>query len=162
MRKGISPLVAMVVLIIIVFGIAGVVGPWLLNLVRISTQQSGYNTATQLICKNFAYDFDTEYGIDGVDHDFSSTPDKLKSRIENKGTVSAYNFSFEITIEVLDDIVIKNYDVAQASQKTEEDPLKPGESTILVANITEDITGILKEVKIINDVCSDIYIEQDM
>lgn len=158
--KAISPLVAMVVLIIIVFGIAGVIGPWLLNLVRTTTGQSGENTAAQLMCRNFAYDFDTNYGSDGIEYDFSGTDDMLKAKIDNKGSVNVYNFSFEITIETAGNLIIKNYNVAEASQKTEDNPLKPGQSVILTANISEDISGALKEVKILNDVCPDKYIEQ--
>lgn len=150
MKKGISPLVATVVLIIMVFGIAGVVGPWLLDLARTTTQQSGSDVQNKMLCKNFAYDFETDYGTQGI----LLNQSVILVKIENKGTINAYNFSIEIT----DNQTIKTLSIE--SPILQANPLKPGESAILRANITG--IGTIKSVKVLNDVCPDKYIEQEL
>jgi|GEM_PF-832521 flagellin-like protein len=153
--KGISPLISMVMLIIIVFALAGLVGPWMLDIVRSSSEKTGGDVTTGLLCSKFSLAFDSSYGTNGIEYDLSGVNDVLKAKVINTGTANAYNFSFEFSFND----AIEEYLPAENSKKTEANPLKPGQTAIISANITKDITtGALKEVKILNGVCPGFYI----
>jgi FlaG/FlaF family flagellin (archaellin) len=161
--KGVSPLISAIILITITFGILGaIIGPWMFTLTYNTTQQTTESTEQKIMCTNAGYDFDPNYGINGIYWNFLGTSDELKTRITNTGTINLYNFSFEFNINITTGLETKHFSPTPSTQKTSTNPLKPGQSTILDANITEDITGTLKEVKILNDVCPSIYIDQEV
>lgn len=148
--SGVSQIVSFVLLIVISIGIALIVGPWAINLVIDISGRTGNTTTTQIICQQAAYDFDTDYGTDGVLWNFTDNNNTLIAKIDNTGTQNLYGFSFEITIN---STIIKNFNATTNTQKTESDPLKPGQYLFLSANVTENITGDLNEVKVINTPC---------
>ncbi|MBU0530449.1 MAG: hypothetical protein KKC05_02145 [Nanoarchaeota archaeon] len=159
MRKGVSPIMASVMLILIATTIAAIVGPWMIDLARTTSNQTSSDTDMQLRCKNTAYDFDTSYEDNGVN--WSASSNELKVKITNTGTMNLYNFTFEVTVN---SSIIRHYNSTTATQKTMEVPLKPGQSVILQADNTTNIVGsTLNSVKILNDiVCTRVYVEQDL
>ena len=157
--KGISPIIGSVIVIALAFSLAVFLGPWMWNLATHVANQTQQSTEEQLVCQQTSYDFDTGYGNYGIKWNFSKSPAELSVKIINTGSINLYNFSFEIYIDNSTS-PIRHYDVTEDTQKSLLDPLKPGESTILKANITESISGILKEVKILNQVCPSFYLSQ--
>jgi FlaG/FlaF family flagellin (archaellin) len=162
MAKATSPLISAVVLIAIIFAIAALISPWMFDLATDVSNQTGSYTEQQIKCQSTAYDFDTSFGEYGINWNFSSTPDLIETKISNTGSMSLWGFSFEIESNEASGIVIKHYGVNSTYKKTESDPLKPGQSMILKANITENLNGSLREVKILNSICPSISIKQDI
>jgi flagellin-like protein len=147
-RRGISELLSTILVISIVVVIAGIVAPWALNLTNRQVNSTQASTDTQITCQSTIYDFDSAYGSHGVQWDFSGTGDYLRTKVTNTGTISLYGFSFQVYIDGV------GYKFFQASDGlTPEDPLKPGQSVVLEAQITENLAGSLSEVRVLNGVC---------
>lgn len=145
--RGLSPLIGAVILITITFTLAAIISPWVGRLAQQSTNQTGQDVNREIYCQQMSYDFVSDYGSYGVDWDFSGTTDYLRVKIKNYGTVNVYDFSFELE---LSDYSLVRFDAEPDSQKTSTNPLKPGESAIIEANITQDITQNLNKVTIRN------------
>jgi FlaG/FlaF family flagellin (archaellin) len=164
-RLGVSPLVSAVILIAVIFAIAASIAPWMFGITTELANQSSTTAQTHMLCQNTAYDYDTGYGTFGVSWNFSGsqpTSDILQAKVVNTGTVNLYNFSFEIEIDSSGTLEILEFPVNGTSQRTSANPLKPGSSTILRANLTQNLEGTLKSVKVMNLVCPDVYISQEL
>lgn len=150
--RGISPLISAVLLIAIIFSLATIISPWLLGLSNDVTNQTTTSVNNQIECQSAAYDFDNDFASGGVDHNFSGSGDEeyLKAKIINTGTISLWDFSFEIEIN---ETLIKHFDINDTTQKTAALPLKPGQSVILRANLTENLNNSLTQVRVLNGVC---------
>jgi len=157
MKKEVSPLISTVIVVLLAFSIAAVISPWAFRLVTKVTNQTESDTNMQLRCQNTAYDFDTNYGTMGLTWNFSGSDDTLTAKIVNTGNINLYNFTFELVVNTTSGLEIKRFSPNATNQITPADPLEPGESSILTANISEDITGTLEEVKVMNPVCPGFY-----
>ncbi len=150
-------MISAVILILIVIAMAAVVGPWALDLASEAATGAGGTAEQHLICQQTAYDFDSDYGINGVDWNFTGTNGTITAKIINTGSQNLYNFSFELTMQTPEGeklIVYPEVNVTSDTQKTKANPLKPGSSHILhgeIEGINE--TWSLIKVKIINAVC---------
>ncbi len=147
--RGISPLIGAILLITITFTLAATLSPWITRLVQHSTNKANEDVNKDIYCREMSYDFVQDYGTNGVEWDFSGTSDYLRVKIKNYGTVDVYDFSFEFE---LSDYSIIRFDVTQSSQRSKLNPLRPGETAIIEANITEDLTHNLEKVTIMNGV----------
>jgi FlaG/FlaF family flagellin (archaellin) len=160
MMKGVSPLMSAVLLILIIMGVASVVGPWMLDLATKASEMERDRLESELICKQTGYDFDSDYGTSGVDWNFTGIGGSVTAKIVNTKTQNLYNFTFELTFQTSAGERIVTYpdvNITQESQKTKANPLKPGRSCILDANVTNiNSTWTLKKVRIINDVCPSV------
>jgi len=153
--KAVSPLISTILVISIIFVIAGIVGPWAMNFAGRQANNTAGNTDNKITCQSTTYDFDSSYGNSGVDWDFSGT-DWLKAKVMNTGTVNLYGFSFQLYIQGT------GYRFFQAKNSLDPDSsLKPGESAILEADITENLAGTLTELKVLNGVCSTFILTQE-
>ncbi|MBI4175709.1 MAG: hypothetical protein HY518_00755 [Candidatus Aenigmarchaeota archaeon] len=150
--KGVSPLIATVILIAIIFSAAALIGPYMLNLSTRSANQTLSDAEREIRCRNAAYDFSTDFGIgnSGVEWNFADPTDYLRASIRNAGAVELHDFALEILLDTATGPDIMQLDVTAATQRTGENVLKPGQSAILEADITSDITGTLKKVSITN------------
>lgn len=157
MRKGVSPIVSTVIVVLLVFAIAALVSPWVLDMVTQVSNETSQRTDMQLRCQNTAYDFDTNYGTMGLNWNFTGSQDTLNAKIVNTGSINLYNFTFELVIDTGTGMDVMRFSPNSTNQITRADPLEPGESEILVANVTTDINGTLTEVKIMNTICPKIY-----
>lgn len=159
--KGVSPIIAAIVLIGIIITIGGMLAPWTYKLVTKSREKMENQTQSQILCKNMAYDFDYDYGRYGIIWNFDiQDGDWLAAKIINTGTVNVYDFFFEFEIEYSDGIKIKHFQLEEKTQKTKTSPLKPGESCVIKANITEDLPSgeyVLRKVRVMNRVCPNVY-----
>ncbi len=150
MKKGISPIIASVILILITVSVASMISPWIYDLITNTTANIGDDVDTDIQCQNAGFDFVTSYGTYGVDWNFTDQGSNLNVSIRNTGSITLYDFSFEIVHNATN---ITHWEVTTATQKTSANALRPGESAILVASIRDDINGTLNEVTIMNAVC---------
>lgn len=162
--KGVSALISTVIMIALVFGLGAILSPWINTLTRDVTNQTSTTTLQQVFCRSAAYDFDTSFATSGISNNITNTTtDSLAAKVVNTGTVNLHAFSFEIEITPTGkDREIKQIPVNASSQKTESLPLKPGQSVILRANFSEDLNGTVHNVKILNGVCPEKFIDQDI
>jgi flagellin-like protein len=156
--KGISPIISTIILIVIVFAIAAIIVPWGLELARNTTTTTSNVTQTQLLCQGAALTWDTSYGRSGLIWNFSGSSDSLSAKIVNSGTVSLFGFSFELQVNKT---IYRFYPTAD-SQIWSYNPLRPGQSAILIANISQNLENALENVKILNSQCPEISIAQEV
>ena len=154
--KGISELLSVIIIIGIIVVIAGLVGPWAINFSKRQVNNTGENVDSQITCQATSYDFDSSYGNSGVEWDFSGANDWLKAKVMNTGSVSLHSFSFQLYIQGSG---YKFFPVKNSI--TPDNPLKPGQSAVLEANITEDLANQLTEVKVLNGVCRTFILTQE-
>ncbi len=156
MKKGVSPIISTVLLILIAISIAAFVAPWSMNLATTTSNASATNAMNQIDCQNTFYDFSTDYGnYDGVNITvISGKISEFKAKIENTGTRNVYGFSFQLS----NNTDIFNCVVTSATQKSASDPLRPGEECIIDALLAGECASIggdtITKVKVINSVCS--------
>jgi len=160
MRKGISPLMATVMLVLIAVTLATIIGPWMYELVRDRMNQTDDDSQMEIRCETTAYDFNPSYANSGIN--WSATDPSLRVMITNTGQQKLYNFSFELTLN--SSTAISYFNVTAATQRTKEYPLNPGESALLEADSLSSIAGSsLTTVKVLNRlVCPKVYVQQDV
>ena len=158
--KAVSPIISAVLVVAIIFGIAAMTTPWMFGVTEEMTNKTQESQQLQLICQNTAYDFDSNYGTYGANWNLTTTDDTLDVKIINTGSVNVYNFSIEIVLNTTTELEIEHISINESYQKTGANPLRPGQSAILKANITKDLTGTMQEVKVLNTVCPSFYVSQ--
>jgi hypothetical protein len=151
--KGVSELLSVVIIIGVIVVIAGLVGPWAMDLGRNSANRTQGSVDNQITCQSTAYDFDSSYGSNGVD--WSLPSGWMKAKVLNTGTISLHSFSFQVYIQGT------GYRFFQARGQGQDSLLRPGESVLLDAIINESLSGEVTEVKILNGVCRSISIVQE-
>ncbi|UCD03097.1 MAG: hypothetical protein JSV63_00465 [Candidatus Aenigmatarchaeota archaeon] len=168
--KALSPIVSVVILIVLSLTIASLVAPWIYDLVLTTANETGISTEQQVRCRQAGLDFDSSYGNYGIKYNFSlnvsaNESDWIRVRVVNTGNVNLYDISFEVLIENATHENIIHYDATDSSQFTSSYPLRPGSSSLLTANISEDWNesiALLKEVKVINSVCPGVSAEAEL
>lgn len=153
--KGVSVLLSTIIVIGLIVTIAGLIGPWAMNFSKRQVNNTQGNVDNQISCQNTAYDFDASYGSNGVDWDFSGASDWLKAKVVNTGSINLHSFSFQIYINGT------GYKFLQAKDQGPDRVLKPGQSVILEAQISENLQGQLSEVKILNGMCRTFILTQE-
>ena len=155
--KGISPLISTVLLIGIVILMATVIGPWALKIATEASQGAGGDVEQELLCRQTAYAFDSDYGSSGVAWNFSGTNGTVSAKIVNTGSQNIYNFSIELLMQTpvgAKLVIYPEVNITNETQKTKANPLKPGYAWIVEADVVNiNDTWSLTEVKLINEVC---------
>jgi len=155
--KAIDAILSTILVISIIVVIAGIIGPWALNLARNQANSTGQNANSQITCQSTSYDFDSSFGSNGVEWDFSGGSDWLRAKIINTGTINLYGFSFQVYIQGT------GYKSFPAKEQSDADnSLKPSESIVIEANITENLAGQLTEVQVLNSVCKGFSLKQEL
>ncbi len=156
--KGISPIIATAIMIIAVFGIDVIIVPWALALTRTTTTATANTTQTELLCQGAGLTWDTTYCSSGLIWNRTGSSDSLSAKVINSGMVSLWGFSFELQINR----TIYRFEPSYESQIGQANPLRPGQSAILIANITEDLPDVLESVRIGNRQCPAITLNQEV
>lgn len=155
--KGISPIISSVLLIGIVILMAITVGPWALKLATDASEGAGTDVQNELVCRQTSYAFDSGYGNSGVAWNFTGDNGTVSAKIINTGTQNLYNFSVEMLMQTPTGyklIIYPDVNVTNETQRTKNNPLKPGYDWIIEAEVDNiNYTWSLLEVKVINDVC---------
>ncbi len=160
MMRGISNIISAVIVILISLSMAAIVGPWAMDLATESSEKSGERINQDIICQQTGYTFDSDYGTSGVDWNITGTTGTMTAKITNTKMQNLYNFSFELTFltpggqKILTEPDIQ---MTALTQKTKTDPLKPGHSCILDADIQNaNDTWTLMRVNVLNGVCPSV------
>lgn len=146
-RKGISPLIAAVILIAFVVAVANIAGPWFQNFLTGKTSQVEKKSEKSVDCIYANMDF----GYSDIESSTNLNSNLVNITLDNSKQEPLYNFTVSYVIDG------KGYSgkVIQ-NQATESDPLKSGSRTTLVTEIqnSSSISGkTLQKVRVSTRVC---------
>jgi flagellin-like protein len=143
--KGISPIIASVLLIGITVAVGVMLSSWITHWIGTRTQDISGACATS-----------TNYRIDSVR--FRTSANNMTVMLTNLGTVELYGFSVQV-MNATDVLVYNSSDTKFkiSPNITEESPLKQQRSAIIVVSMTGDYDSGLgrtaDDVKILNSAC---------
>jgi flagellin-like protein len=143
--KGISPVIAAVLLIAITVAVGVMISSWVTQWVTSRTRQASSACVT-----------DTNYKIDSAI--FDTDTNNLTLRLTNLGRVELYGFSVQILngtdVEVYNS---SDSDVKMSPNITENNPLKQQRSVIIIINMEGSYHSTLgsttDQVKVLNEAC---------
>jgi flagellin-like protein len=148
--KGVSPFVAIVLLIAFTVAVGGMLYAWSTGFFKGTGEQVSSTVEKASQCMQVVMDVNP---ATGVKYDFSGgPPEELKVFLTNKGKVEIYNLTF--IVQTTDGI----WELQPTNQRTEANPLKPGESEFFIVKADVDITGDFRNL-IIRAMCQGIRIE---
>jgi len=150
MKKGISPLLATVILIALTLTVAGLLGSWFTSVTRTQTDIIERTATTQINCSSALLEI-TDVTCSGGD-------DNIKVTISNLGIdISLYNFTTLVSIN-------NTYYLNSTGGPNSTDPLDPGEQAILsyyCDNTTYCVNGIsVGKIRVTSHICPDRYAEK--
>lgn len=117
MKKGISPLLATVILIALTLAVAALLGSWFTSVTRMQTDIIEEDITTQVNC--------TAALLEITDITCSNDTQKIQVTITNLGNdISLYSFSTLVTLN-------NTYYLNSTGGPNSTDPLEPGEQAIL-------------------------------
>lgn len=150
MKKGISPLLATVILIALTLSVAALLGSWFTSVTRMQTGIIEEAATKQVNC--------TAAFLEIVDVACSGSTDNIKVTITNLGNeISLYNFSTLVTLN-------NTYYLNSTGGPNSTNPLNPGEQAILsyfCSNTTYCINGVkVAKVRVTSYICPDRYAEK--
>lgn len=147
--KGISETISFVILVGLALTLAALIGPWVYRMATDRASASDNQTTTTIKCGEAGYDFVSSYGTSGVI--WNSTANALWAKIKNTGNTMLYDFSFEVNINSTS---ITSYQATAGTRKSSSNPLRPGESIIIKADITDNLnSSTVNSVKVLNSIC---------
>ena len=150
MKKGISPLLATVILIALTLAVAALLGSWFTSVTRMQTDIIEETAATQINC--------TAAHLEISDVTCSGSSDNIKVSITNLGNdIALYNFTTLVTIN-------NTYYLNSTGGPNSTNQLNPGEQAILsyhCDNTTYCVNGIkVGKIRVTSLVCPDRYAEK--
>jgi len=150
MKKGISPLLATVILIALTLSVAALLGSWFTSLTRMQTGIIEEDIRTQINC--------TSALLEITDVTCSGSSDNIKVAITNLGNdIELYNFSTLVTLN-------NTYYLNNTGGPNSTNPLKPGEQAILsyfCDNTTYCFNGVkVSKVRVGPNNCPQAYAEK--
>ncbi|MCD6478093.1 MAG: hypothetical protein J7K87_03750 [Candidatus Aenigmarchaeota archaeon] len=143
--KGVSPLIASIILIGFVIAVAAITSPWFKSITKSKMYEVEESSKGQIDCVFSSIDFDSS----DISYNLSGTTDWVNITLDNTGTVPLYDFEVSLTVNG----VTKVYSPTSYSQKTSSDPLEAGGRIILITNITDGLSGTLQKVRVVAKNC---------
>lgn len=147
--KGLSPLLASVMLIAITFGVVGLVATWFTTMTRTQTEIIESGAIKEVNC--------TSARLDIVDVVCSNSTQELKIAINNIGQIELYDFS---TLAKVNNTWYENSTGGPNSTH----PLNPGRQTILVYGCGKEYCSggaQVGTVRVSPSHCPQVFIEED-
>jgi flagellin-like protein len=149
-RRGISPLIAAVILIAFVIAIANLAGPWIQEFITGKTSEVEEKSDRSVECIYAQIDYDTE----DVDFADNLTSNLVNITLDNSGSEPLYNLTVNYVIDSrgFNGEVIRN-------QPTQDSPLESGSRVILVTEVqnSSSLAGkVLQKVRISTRVCPNL------
>lgn len=149
MRKGISPLIATVLLIAFTLSIAGLLGGWLSSLTKTQTETLEKTSREVVNC--------TGAIIDIVDVSCSSTNKQFKVTVSNIGSVDMYDFSIFA-------IINNTQYINSTGGPNSTYPLLPGEQAILAYGCDNTVYCVgnasVGRVRVTPGICPSAWVEE--
>jgi len=151
MKKALSPLLAMVMLIALTLSVVGLLGSWFVSMSRSQMEEIEEAGEKQIECTNALLDI--------VSVICSNSTEQLKIAINNIGQIDLYDFSTLVEIN-------NTYYLNSTGGPNSTNVLNPGEQTILVYHCDKDIycTGgvTVEKVRIAPGNCPQVYVEKNV
>lgn len=150
MSKGISPLLATVILIALTLSVAALLGSWFTSVTRMQTGIIEEEAKTQINC--------SAANLEIVDVTCSNTTQKIQVIVTNLGNnIPLYNFSTLVTLN-------NTYYLNSTGGPNSTSPLNPGEQTLLTyfcSNTQYCIGGVkVSKVRVSPHNCPQAYAEK--
>lgn len=143
MDKGISPLVASVILIALVVGIASMLSPWVKTFFKKRMGQTEEVSKGRISCTNAQ----PVFNLDDIHYNLTGANDSVNITLRNRGRVELYNFIVSLLIDG------SSYSFEPKKERDSSNPLKPGLETTLRVDITENLEGTLRRVRVMAQNC---------
>ncbi|MFB6075696.1 MAG: archaellin/type IV pilin N-terminal domain-containing protein [Candidatus Aenigmatarchaeota archaeon] len=147
-RKGISPIISTVLLVAFAIALATIVGPWLTGFTKERGQEVEDRGEKQVNCVYSAIDFD----IDDIYYNLSDDtyPDSsVNITITNSGSEDVYDPKISLHVSNR----MYSYEPIQDTDLNFSNKLEAGTQAYLVTNITDELSGTLKEVRVVFQNC---------
>lgn len=159
MLKALEPIISAVLLVSIVLVVSAAVSIWYIGFVNKTVKGEEARITESIECGHAGIDFDSSKD-GGIRWDFSGPKagDYLDVWLSNTGSVNLYGFSFEVLAEQSGSLEI--FVLNPENDATIANPLKPGQSRLFRANVTGDISGIMKSIRVLNSACRQLVIEK--
>jgi len=141
MNKGISQLIAGVLLIAFTLAVAAIVSGWLVTMIRGTTKQVGEATEEQTECVAGLLEIITQTCQSG----------RLDITIQNSGTVDLTNFTIFATIDTTSHV--------NTSAENSNTILLPGEVVTLTSRNPTEISGNITKIRVSAGNCPQVYRE---
>ena len=145
--KGISPIIATVMLIVVAVSLGALISTWATSWV------SDQTNSPDITCS-----VDTRYVLESAKWNYSGNANKLLVKIRNQGPVKIYNFS--ATLENSTDLVNYNYSNSNINQGgiSEANPLGQEESVYITIDLSSNtaLGSSLTKISIGNRACKPI------
>lgn len=143
-RKGVSPIISTVLIIAFVVAVANIVAPWIIKFTKERSQEVEDKSEGQVECIYSSIDFDTD------DIDYSLTGERYPNStvnitVTNSGSEPLH--SPQISLKVNKQTY--SYQPTTETNVTSSNPLSAGTQTYLITNITDNLSGTLKKVRIV-------------
>ena len=151
MKKGLSPLLATVMLIALTLSVVGLIGSWFISMSRSQMEEIEERGETQIECTNALLDI--------VDVICSNSTEELKIAVNNIGQINLYDFS---TFVEVNNTFYQNSTGGPNSTYV----LAPGGQTILVYHCDKDLYcaggATIDKVRITPSNCPQVYVEESV
>ncbi|MBI4017338.1 MAG: hypothetical protein HY366_00120 [Candidatus Aenigmarchaeota archaeon] len=145
MPKGVSPLIATVLLVGFVIGLSGLFINFYTSFQQSRQAELQTTGATTVQCTFASLDFAKA----DVAYNLTTTPDTVNVTIDNTGSVALYDFEVAVWVSGIS----YNYALTNTSAKTSASPMQPGAREIMVANVSDDLSGTLQSVRVVAKNC---------
>jgi len=159
--KGISPIISTVMLIVLTVALGTIVTVWTVDVTRNVTNITGDAAMTKVQCQQAGYDFDYSFATKGINYSFATASNYIDLMLTNTGSVNLYNFSAQAWTIDGGQTAVYDLEMNSTTQRTQANPLKPGQTALLKAVVATDINGTLSLVRVNNLACKDEYAEQE-
>jgi flagellin-like protein len=133
--KGISPFVAIVIVLAVTVSAGALITAWMLGLIRIHAERVEERAETELECVEGAILIHDA----SILCDLGATPDKLNFTVKNTRDISLYAILAQLEVQR---VIYGPYNVTDyltGKLFSEDYPLKPGYERTVIVNITDDI-----------------------
>jgi len=155
LRKGVSPLIATVLLIAFTLSIAGLLGGWLTSMTKTQTENIDQSSREVINCTNTHFDIFQVMCKNST----PSEQNTIRIAITNMGVNSLYDFS--TYVQIGGELYINNTGGPNSTN-----PLLPGEQTILVygcdqTKICPD-NAVITRVRVSSSLCPSMWSEKTL
>jgi len=147
-KKGVSPIISTVLLVAFAIALATIVGPWLTGFTKDRGKEVDERGEKQVECVYSSIDFEQEDIYYNLNDD--TYPDStVNITITNSGSVDVYDPKISLHVNNR----IYSYEPTKETDLNSSNRLEAGTQTYLVTNITDELSGTLKDVRVVFQNC---------
>ncbi|QQG40295.1 MAG: hypothetical protein HYS81_02705 [Candidatus Aenigmatarchaeota archaeon] len=144
-QKGISPIIAVVLLIGLTVASAAVLVNFYAPFQQARQSEIEQKGSTEAECA-FA---SIEFTDDDVASNLTASTDTVNVTVDNTGSVDLYDFQITVTISN----IAYSYEPDNVTKRTAAVPMKPGDKVVFVTNVTDNLSGTITSVEVVGRNC---------